>query len=254
MIEIEFAAAPVTPPNITIEIPQSGEEVSPQEVVVVGTGVSLPENNVVVQALDSRGNVLAEQATTVAADLGAEGEWRVTLRPDAQPGASGRIYAFADSPEDGSTLAEAAIDVRYGRANAQPSIAINSPAAGARVNTDSGFGVSGTAVNLFEGNVVVEVRDADGRRIAQRPTTVDSNGFWSVNLYTGSIDGAGSIIAFSLSPVDNSRLAEARIDVTFVTSPVTPITPNIVIERPQNGGVVNTTSGFVVSGQRPGSL
>ena len=251
-INVRFQPQEPQPADISINIPLDGEEVSPVEVVVVGTGRSLPENNVVVQALDSRGRVLDEEATTVAADLGAEGEWRVTLAPGVNPGTNGRIYAFSTSPADGSIVAEDAVDVRYGRVNAEPRLSIGSPGNGATINTDSGFGVSGTGANLPEGNVVVEVRDSEGRRVAQRATTVDGNGNWSVNLYTGPLEGPGRIIAFSPSPADNSRMVEDRIDVNFVTNTTRPIPPSIVIERPQNGGIVNATSGFLVSGRAVG--
>ena len=86
----------------------------PANVVVAGLGTALPENNVVVQALGADDAVLAEQATTVNADLGGSGEWQVTLTLDVAPGTAGQIYAYSPSPADGSIVAQASAPVQYG--------------------------------------------------------------------------------------------------------------------------------------------
>ena len=110
------AAPPPSEPLITIEIPLAGEIVSAEEVVVVGQGTALPENNVVVRALDANGTILAEVATTVAAELGGTGEWRATLQYSVAPGMTGQLYAFSPSPADGSIVAQASVNVQYGTA------------------------------------------------------------------------------------------------------------------------------------------
>ena len=98
-------------PALTIDIPIPNEVTSPVQVVVQGTGTALPENNVVVQALDDACNVLAEQATTAAAEAGGPGQWRAVLDVNTAPGTTGQIYAFSPSPADGSIVAQAAIPV-----------------------------------------------------------------------------------------------------------------------------------------------
>ena len=110
--------SPVVPAQITIDIPVPGEIVSPVEVVVMGTGTALPENNVVVQAISDDGMVLDKVAATVAAPLGGTGKWRASMAPGVEPGTRGRIYAFAASPADGSILADASVNVTFGRAEA----------------------------------------------------------------------------------------------------------------------------------------
>lgn len=60
-------------PVIAITSPQQGEVVSPTSVQVSGTASGLPENNVVVQALDDAGNLLDQEFATVQADAVGRG-------------------------------------------------------------------------------------------------------------------------------------------------------------------------------------
>ncbi|MCB0131794.1 MAG: hypothetical protein KDD78_13130, partial [Caldilineaceae bacterium] len=110
----EPTTLPENLPSLSISIPVAGEMVSPVEVVVVGQGSDLPENNVVVQALTDDGVLVGQEATTVDADLGGSGEWRATVALRVPPGTTGRLIAIAPSPLDGSILAQAAVDVIYG--------------------------------------------------------------------------------------------------------------------------------------------
>ena len=240
------------PASVSITIPRPGETVSPVEVVVVGRGRSLPENNVVVQALDDNGAVLDQQAAIVDADLGGDGEWRVTLRPGAAAGASGRIVAFAPSPVDGSKLAEDAISVQYGAAPPQePQLTIVAPPAGAFVNADNGFSVTGVGRNLAEGNVVVELLDSQGVRLTRKSTTLNADGNWSVALYPGPLSEPGTIRAYAMS-VTGTVAVEDQVAVRFVTmmvpTPAPPVPPAITIEQPTDAGVVDATRGFTVQG------
>ena len=78
----------------------------------------LPEGNVVVEALDSAGHVLATTPTTIVASdagVGGEGPWTAQLTVDVAPGTAGTIRGpFALLPADNSILAEVAINVTYG--------------------------------------------------------------------------------------------------------------------------------------------
>ena len=216
------------PAEIVIEIPIQDELVSPVEIVVAGEGQGLPENNVVVHALDAEGNILDESATIVDADLGARGEWRTTLRPDAAPGTVGKIVAFSGSPKDGAVIAVDDVDVRYGPAGgatptATPtaeaaSIRIIAPRDDAIINADTGFVVAGTSRNLFENNVVVEVRDADGRRLTRSAMTAEPNGDWTIVLYPGPTDGDVTVRAFSPSPADGGADIEDIVKIRLVTA------------------------------------
>ncbi len=100
---------------ITITSPQPGE-VNPSFITVTGTGVGLPENNVVIQGLDDAGTLLGQTVATVNAELGAEGPWEATLEVRVAPGTTGQIYAYSASPADGSIVADAPIQVTFGQA------------------------------------------------------------------------------------------------------------------------------------------
>ena len=190
----------------------------PAGIVVSGSGTALPENNVVVQALDAGGNVLVQQATVVNAEIGGTGLWDVTLAVDAPGGTPGQIYAFSPSPADGSILAEARVDIQYGGA-AQPAIAISAPESGAVVDP-AAIVVNGTGTALPENNVVVRALDADGNVLAEQPTTVNAelggSGEWSVTLAVEAGENApGRIEAFSNSPADGSTVAQAAVDIVY---------------------------------------
>ena len=86
-------------------------------VSVRGEAGGLFEGNVVVQALDAAGNILAQEPTTIIAPdagSGGTGPWSVDLNIKAPTGSQGQIVAFSTSPEDGSWIAEDRIEVGYG--------------------------------------------------------------------------------------------------------------------------------------------
>lgn len=249
-VNVTYGEAP--PPaeaSITIEIPLPGEIVSAEEVVVVGQGTALPENNVVVRALGPDGTMLAEQVTTVDAELGGTGEWRTTLGPRVAPGTLGSIRAFAPSPADGSIMAEATVNVQFGTPAAQPAISIAAPQPGAVVDPAQ-ITVSGTGTALPENNVVVRALDANGTLLAEQPTIADAevggSGPWNVTLAVDVPGGtAGRIEAFSPSPADGSILAQASVNVVYGEAP--PAQPAISIAEPQPNAVVDPAQ-IAVSG------
>lgn len=103
---------------ITITSPSAPADGGP--VVVNGAGFTVIgaqrgsfENNVVVQALDAEGNVLAQAVTTAIGDMGQVGTWEVTLSAPVGAGTPGQIHAFFTSAQDGSVAAETNLDVIY---------------------------------------------------------------------------------------------------------------------------------------------
>lgn len=102
-------------------------------------------------------------------------------------------------------------------------ITITSPADGATLDP-AGFTVSGEGGALFEGNVALEVIDADGSVLVVTSTIVDApdagtggEGPWRIDL---SIDYTGEAIihAFAASPRDGAIVAEDSVSVTFAGS------------------------------------
>jgi len=249
------AAATAVQPYIQIDQPVAGALLDTSgQVQVSGTGRAVFEGNVVVQAQDAAGNVLAEQATTIQAPdagTGGEGPWQVLLSIQAQPGTPGQIIAFSPSPVDGSSMAEARVDVTFGEPVAAY-ILISQPAAGAVLDITNPVNISGTGGALFEGNVVVQARDASGNVLAEQPTTIQSpdagtggEGPWEVQLSIQTQPGTtGQIVAFSSSPADGSMMASAQVEVTFGE----PVQAFIQINQPAEGSVLDIASPVTISG------
>ncbi|MBN1121089.1 MAG: hypothetical protein JXJ17_08420 [Anaerolineae bacterium] len=102
-------------------------------------------------------------------------------------------------------------------------ITITSPTDGATLDP-AGFTVSGEGGALFEGNVALEVIDADGTVLVIVSTIADSpdagtggEGPWSIDL---SVDytGEATLHAFAASPRDGAIVAEDSVSVTFAGS------------------------------------
>jgi len=256
LVEAAGDAPPAASVFITIEAPQSGAILDiGQPVRVSGQGGGLPEGNVVVQALDQNGNVLAEQPTIVDAPdagTGGQGPWAVELNIDVEPGTPGQIYAFSPSPADGSMMAEAAVNVTFGRT--ESFITIEAPQQGAILDISQPVRVSGQGGGLPEGNVVVQALDRDGNVLDQQATIVDApdagtggQGPWAVELNIDTEPGmAGRIRAFSPSPADNSVMAEAVVEVSLGQTEAAPVF--VEITRPAQNDVLDINRIVTVEG------
>jgi heat shock protein HslJ len=195
--------------------------------VVRGSGAALPEGNVVVEALDAQGNVLAQVATTMQGPdvgTGGEGTWSTELTIDVEPGTAGRIRAFSPSPLDDSIIAEDSVEVSLGQTPSVESyIKIDTPGQGTTLDVSQPIQVSGTGAGLPEGNVVVVAADRDGNVLAEQPTTLQGadvgaggEGTWSVELAVPvSGQAPGYIAAFSTSPKQRDFVASDHVEVTF---------------------------------------
>ncbi|MCJ7660468.1 MAG: YbaY family lipoprotein, partial [Anaerolineales bacterium] len=227
-IQVTFGKTPEIQPYITISEPIVGAVLDiSNPITVKGMGRALPEGNLIVTALDSGGNVLAEQSTTIQspdAGTGGEGPWSVQLTVSATPGTPGSIRAYSTSPADGSTVAEAIVQVTYGQTPAvQPFITITQPTSGTVLDIANPFTVNGMAGGLFEGNIVVQALDGNGNVLDEQATTIQSpdagiggQGSWETQLSVSVEPGAnGRIYAFSTSPQDGSTDASASVDVIY---------------------------------------
>lgn len=102
--------------HVTIEEPGNAcVIVDPSSFTVEGVAQGAFENNIVVQAQDSNGNVLAEGITTSSASsAGATGSWSVTFNLNVEPGTPGRLVAFSPDPSGGSPLSSRTYTVFFG--------------------------------------------------------------------------------------------------------------------------------------------
>jgi LysM repeat protein len=94
---------PTQPPTVPqsqvfIVSPASGSYLT-SSFIVSGTGVNLPEGNVVVRVRDGNGNIMAELPTVLKgqdAGIGGQGTWAVTFTGvNGQPYSNGTIEAFS---------------------------------------------------------------------------------------------------------------------------------------------------------------
>jgi heat shock protein HslJ len=248
---------------IAITEPDQGQVVEiDQPVRVQGEGVGLPEGNVVVQALDWQGNVLAQQPTTLQGrdvGTGGEGTWSVELTIEAEPGTAGRIRAFSPSPADGSIIAEDVVEVSLGRTAAVGTyVIIDEPAQGAVLDIARPVVVRGSGAGLPEGNVVVEVLDAQGNVLVQVPTTLQGpdvgtggEGTWSTELTIETEPGtAGTILAYSRSPKDGSIIAKDVVEVSLGQTPA--VKAYLKIDQPAQRTTLDVSKPVQVSGTGAG--
>jgi heat shock protein HslJ len=253
------ATAPPTEAYIKIDEPMQGAVLDiANPVGVMGTGAGLPEGNVVVQALDRDGKVLAEKATILQGPnvgLGGEGTWHVELTIETQPGMAGRIVAFSKSPLDNSTIAEDSVEVSLGSTSAVKAyVKISEPSRGAVLDINQPVTIRGSGAGLPEGNLVVQALDLSENLLIAVPTTlqgkdvgVGGEGTWQVQLTVPAEPGtAGLIVALARSPLDNSKIAEDWIEVTFGRMPAVPAF--LEIDEPADGAILNTDDPVTVSG------
>jgi uncharacterized lipoprotein YbaY len=236
----EAQTTPVTA-FISIEQPQEAATIDlTQPLTVSGTAGGLFEGNLVVQVLDVDGNVLVEAPTTIQAPnagLGESGPWNLELEVQAVPDSQGTVRSYAQSAEDGSTVAEDQVVVSFGAVAVEPYIEISEPVEGTVVDLSAALRVQGMAGGLFEGNVVVEVLDENGASLAMAPTTIQSEyagvggeGPWSVDLaIQPEPRSLGRVRAYAGSPKDGSIIAEDAVEVSFGQA-VPTNTPSVRLE------------------------
>ena len=244
---------------IAITEPDQGQVVEiDKPVTVQGKGVALPEGNVVVEVQDSQGNVLDRQPTILQGrnvGTGGEGTWSVDLTVDVEPGTAGKIWAYAESPADGSIMAEDSVEVSLGRTAALPVyVKIDEPVQGAILDIANPVLVRGSGGGLPEGTVVVEALDWQGNLLARVPTTLQGRdvgaggeGTWAAELTIEVEPGtAGKIRAYAESPADGSLIAEALVDVSLGQTPS--VESYITIDAPQQGDAIDVDKIIRVSG------
>lgn len=264
----QITATPISEPTklpafIEITAPFSGEVLDiSQPVIVSGQGGGLFEGNVVVQALDQDGTVLAGGATTVNAPdagTGGSGPWSLELMIETSPGSVGLIAAFSNSPQDGSVIASDHIPVTFGEEQfSEPIIAISVPEDGATVDIEEPLQVAGVGAGLFEGSIVVRALDDGGNILAEENITIDTpeattgaEGPWSVELIIETTPGTtGMITAFSPLPDGGEPDVSDEIEVTYGKAEV--LEPFISITRPEDDVIILIDEPVLVEGDGGG--
>ena len=202
-------------------MPVDGAIVGTDEVAVEGSGAGIPDNNVIVRALDADGFILAEEVATLSTSDGSEGRWGVTLDLGSCPG---RVEVLSPMPliaQQGSFLRSTWSRSTYGQAAAPvaPAIAIQQPTEGAVVDAANGFSVSGTSAGLPTKTIVVRFFNELSHILYQTVTSAGADGRWSVAVRLLSANGTpATISAFSPSPVDGSPLVEDQVRVVLASS------------------------------------
>ncbi len=223
---------PVTPmpQNVTINIltPANNTQVnSALPITVAGNGLNIAGNNVVARALDSTGNLLAQQTTTAgAADATGNSGWQVSLTVNTPTTTTGTIYVFAQSPSTGAVIADALTNVTFGgaaptQAPNQKKLIISQPTDGISVPAVGPLQVTGQVIGPFDGDVYVRVLDSRGNVIGETEANTSQpdaqgNSLWVASLTINLPQGTrGTIFAYIPSPFDTAALVSDAVNVVF---------------------------------------
>lgn len=225
---------------ILILAPGNGSRLAGQ-VHVEGIADSTFEQTLVIQLVllpgegrDSVGEaeqVLAQQPVMIQAELGQRGPFAadvpfVFAGPSDQPG---EVRVYAASPRDGGITHLASVQVKLGssgepdlrpagdRTHAER-IMITSPDPAGVVRGGTAH-AAGIGLASFEGNLVVELYDAEGQLIGSAPTTVSAaqygvTGPFAVDVpYTLGAAGPGRVVVRDPSPAFGQTLHLASVEV-----------------------------------------
>jgi hypothetical protein len=189
-----------------------------EPIQVTGSAAGMPNNQVLILAIDGDLNILGESTATLGApDANGLSTYTGTLWASASVRTDGKIVA-GGLYDDGSIAGSAGVFVTMIPA---PAINIVEPLDGAMIPDPTSFTVSGTGVELPENNVVIQATSSDGTVLAEIATTVNSGelggaGPWSVQLSVVVPAGTtGQIIAYSPDPKTGGNIALAQINVVY---------------------------------------
>ncbi len=211
---------------------------------VTGSGLSIFENRIIVQALDLSTRVLNEQTVF----LDESGNWTAQLTvTGVEFGLRGYIYAYSATSRTQVTSDQ--ISVTYGDVNNAPQIIIVNPQPNQVLDTRTPVRVSGSSRSLFQGNVTVAAYDANGNVLAQQSTTasdISANGAggWQVDLNLQNVPRgtSGRISAYS-NNANGSVEIISHVNVIFGQGG-----PILQINSPLNNSIVYTDRGIRVNG------
>ena len=213
-------APPESEMLFTIIQPGNGTEWNLVEPIqVTGSAAGMPNDEVLIFAIDQDLNILGESSAKLGApDANGLSTYSGTLWASASTTTEGKIVA-GGLYDDGSIAGSAGVFVTM-----IPSpiyIEITDPADGSTIPDPTSFTVSGSGAGLPENNVVVQATSSDGTVLAEATTTVNTSelggaGGWSVQLSVSVPAGTtGRIIAFSPDPNTGGYVATDQINVVY---------------------------------------
>lgn len=263
--QIRVPRLPVTPQptqtTLRIITPVQNATLDTSErVTVTGAGRGLFNNDVVVRVLDANGNLLAQQSTRVGpAGSNGESQWQVSMSVLAQDGTRGTIYAFAQTPNTNTVLADALIDVNFtGDVIVVPppsengQLIITSPLSDASVNPNGEIPVTGLIMAPFEGSLYVVALDSEGNFIQQvqalisDPAATDQS-TWEALLTVNVEPGTrGTIFAYLGAPFSTAPMIADAVNVVFGDPGSGPY---VTITDPMPFSIVDTSAAVLVSGR-----
>lgn len=239
-------AEPTIEPTATAEatataLPERGEEaitilspgpgsrvVSPLRV----EGVAAPtfEQVLVVRLLAADGTELAQQSTTIEAEIGQRGPFAVDIPFTVNGEQQAFIQLYATSARDGviTHLASNGITISdsgeavtvSGEAEAPERITIFQPETNATIS-DGTIHVEGFALASFEQTLIVDVQDADGNVIASMPIIVEAPDLGQPGPFSADLvfdmppAGPGRIVVRDPSPAFGGDVHMSSVEVTF---------------------------------------
>ncbi len=159
----------------------TGIENSAGGITISGTGQGLFENNVVIQALDNDGEVVAEMSTTMTSEeVGGAGEWSAELSVPVEVDTFGALVALSLSPVDGDPMAQDEAFVTFRVDDSLIFMLTNDPVKGAFIVDDSFIRTSGTGQAGEDNRVLILVETLTGRDMLNETTSLD-NGTWAID-------------------------------------------------------------------------
>jgi hypothetical protein len=222
--EVTEPGATETPPEgemlFTIIQPGNGTEWNLVEPIqVTGSAAGMPNDEVLIFAIDKDLNILGESSAKLGApDANGLSTYSGTLWASVSAVTEGKIVA-GGLYDDGSIAGSAGVFVTM--IPSPTYIEITEPADGSTIPDPASFTVSGTGAGLPENNVVVQATSSDGTVLAEATTTVNTSelggaGGWSVQLSVSIPAGTtGRIIAFSPDPKTGGYIATDQINVVY---------------------------------------
>lgn len=204
----------------TIIQPGNGTEWDLVEPIqVTGSASGMPNDKVLIFAIDGDLNILGESSATLGApDSNGLSTYSGTLWASASAVTEGKIVA-GGLYDDGSIAGSAGVFVTM--IPAPTYIEITEPADGSTIPDPTSFTVSGTGAGLPENNVIVQATSSDGTVLAEAFTTVNTSelggaGDWSVQLLVSVEAGTtGRIFAYSIDEETGGTIANDQINVVY---------------------------------------